>query len=175
MAHAVGVGESQLGAGVRPFFADDQPHPVRPAVQHHVPGEFGHPCPVTDFAVRLDGWRPGRGWYFQDGLMGGVGDGHADRVRQPLATLREPGDELVGAATGVGADQRLPPPPVLPRELSQGDAGGSPAWPARSLWSAPSIRRSSGRTRAPSLGNTRHLSVHLAADLGECSLVASWE
>ena len=39
-----------------------------------------------------------------------LGDGHADRVMQPVAWAREPGQELMRAAPGVSADQHLMPP-----------------------------------------------------------------
>jgi hypothetical protein len=55
--------------------------------------------------------------------MDGVGDGHADRVRQPPAALREPGDEGVGAAAGVGADQCLPSPAGTVSAAGPGPAG----------------------------------------------------
>jgi hypothetical protein len=32
-SHAVGVGEAQLGAGMRPFLPHDQPHPLGPALE----------------------------------------------------------------------------------------------------------------------------------------------
>ena len=38
--HAVRVGDPQLSPGVRRFLADDQPYPLRPAVQQ-IAGEFG--------------------------------------------------------------------------------------------------------------------------------------
>lgn len=44
--------------------------------------------------------------------MDGLGDHHADRVGQPPSPLSEPGDELVGAAAGIAADQRLASPPM---------------------------------------------------------------
>lgn len=81
-AHPVGVGEAQLGAGVRPFLPHDQPQPLRPASQA-VGGEFGHRGAVVDIAVGFHGRRPDRGRYLQDGLVDAVGDGHTDRVRQP--------------------------------------------------------------------------------------------
>src|SRR5262249_22322039 len=36
---AVGIGDPQLGPGVRSFLADDKPHPLRPALQD-ITGEF---------------------------------------------------------------------------------------------------------------------------------------
>ena len=53
--------------------------------------------------------QPGGGRDHQDGLLNLLGDGHPDRVRQPAAPLREPGDELESAARGIGADQCGPP------------------------------------------------------------------
>ena len=84
---------------------------------------------VTDFAVRLDDHRPRCERDLEDGLVDGVGAGHADRVRQPPAPLREPDDELMRAASGVGTDQRPASWPVLPRqlehsELTHGDVVG---------------------------------------------------
>ena len=56
--------------------------------------------------------------------MDGLGDHHANRVGQPASALGEPGHERMGAAAGVAADQRPPPSPVIPRQLSEGKAGG---------------------------------------------------
>ena len=56
--------------------------------------------------------------------MDGVGDGHADGIRQPSARLGEPVEEGVGAAGGVGADRCLPAPPQVFEELGQGEPGG---------------------------------------------------
>ncbi len=56
----------------------------------------------------------------EHGLVDGVGDGYADRIRQPLSSLREPGDGLVGVVAGVGTDQRLAPAPVLLRSVDPG-------------------------------------------------------
>ncbi|MCP9960864.1 hypothetical protein LUX05_04765 [Streptomyces somaliensis] len=39
----------------------------------------------------------------KDGVADGVGGSHAARVRRPPAALGEPGGELVGSASGVGA------------------------------------------------------------------------
>ncbi len=60
--HAVGVGEAQLGAGVRPFLAHDQPQPLRPAGQAIAAGvEFGDPGAVAGVAVgfHVSRLRPG--------------------------------------------------------------------------------------------------------------------
>lgn len=54
---AVGVGDPQLCAGVRPFLADDQSHPCRPSLEG-VTGKFGDPGAVADLATWLDGPRP---------------------------------------------------------------------------------------------------------------------
>lgn len=112
--HAVRIREPQLGPGVRPFLPDDQPHALGPAVQD-VAGEFSDPGAFADLAVRLGGRRPGRCRNLQHMLVDRLGDHHADRVGQPPSPLSEPGDEVVGAARGVGADQGPAPAPVLLR------------------------------------------------------------
>lgn len=67
--------------------------------------------------------------------MDGVGDGHADRVRQPPPAPDEPGDELVGAAAGVGADDGLASPPEVLRQLGQGQfREQTRVWPLRQFW-----------------------------------------
>lgn len=119
---AVGVGEPQLRAGVWPFLADDQPHSFRSALED-IADNFGDPGAAADLTIRLDGHRPRGGRDLQDGLVDGLGDGRADRVRQPPASLREPGDELVGSAGGVGMNQRLASGPVLLQQLGQGELG----------------------------------------------------
>jgi hypothetical protein len=48
---SVGVGETQLGAGVRPFLANDQPHPLRPALED-VAVEFADPGAVADLVLQ---------------------------------------------------------------------------------------------------------------------------
>ncbi len=49
----VGIGERQLGAGMRAFFAQDQPGPSRPFRQVDQIGGLGHPGTVADAAVAL--------------------------------------------------------------------------------------------------------------------------
>src|SRR4051794_22338911 len=95
-----------------PFLADDEPYALGPAVKD-LAGEFGDPGPVPGLAVGLDGRGPGRCRDLQDVLVDGPGDHHADRVGQPAPPPGEPGDEIVGAARGVGADQGPAPAPVL--------------------------------------------------------------
>jgi hypothetical protein len=51
-----------------------------------------------------------------------VGEGEPDRVGEPAAWSAQPGEELVGAAAGVGADQHLMT--TVAGQLSQGEAGG---------------------------------------------------
>ena len=116
--YPVGVGEGQLGAGMGAFLPDDQPHALRPVLQA-VAVQFGRPGAVADLAARLDGHCPGGGGNLEDGLVDGVGDDHADRVRQPPAILRQPGHELMGATAGITADQRLASAPILLRQLGQ--------------------------------------------------------
>ncbi len=108
---------------MRSFLADDQPHARRPAVKD-VTGQLGDPGAVADLAVRLEGRSPGGGRDLQDTLADRLGDRHADRVGQPPPALREPGDELMGAAGGVGPDQRPPPAPVALGQLGQGELDG---------------------------------------------------
>lgn len=59
-----------------------------------------------------------------NGLVDGICDGHADRVGQPPAAGGQPVEELVGSSARVGADERLPSPSVLLRQLLQGEPGG---------------------------------------------------
>ena len=56
----VAVGEPQLGAGVRAFFAHDDPHARRPAGQVEQAGGLGDPRAVTDLPVGVVGGGPGR-------------------------------------------------------------------------------------------------------------------
>ena len=59
VAPAVGLLEQrQLGAGVRPFPADDDPHPGRPAAQVEQAGDLGDVGAVADLAVGVDRRRP---------------------------------------------------------------------------------------------------------------------
>src|SRR3954452_5460353 len=82
---------------------------------------FGQP--VSMFPVSSASQAPSRipppgstaGVQAEDGTLStrnGVGDGHADRVRQPPSAPGEPGHELVGAAAGFGTDERLASAPV---------------------------------------------------------------
>ena len=50
----VGVGEGELGAGVRAFLAQDQPRAFRPGRQAGHPGGLGDPGAVAQFAVVFD-------------------------------------------------------------------------------------------------------------------------
>jgi hypothetical protein len=88
---------------------------------------FGQPLRQSPSSSATQAVEPGGeirdGRDLEDGLVDGVADGHADRVRQPPAPLGEPGDELVSAASGVGTDQRLTSAPVLLRQLGQGELG----------------------------------------------------
>lgn len=77
------------------------PHAAR-SPGEDVSGEFGDPGVGAEIAVLLDGRCPGS---LRDVLVDGVGDRHADGMEQPLAPLSDPGDEVVGAASGVGVDQ----------------------------------------------------------------------
>lgn len=56
--------------------------------------------------------------------MEGVGDGHADGIRQPPVRSRKPVEEGVSPAGGVGADQCLPSVSERYGELGQGEPGG---------------------------------------------------
>ena len=102
----------------------------------------------------------------QDSLVDGVGDGHADRVRQPPDAPDEPGDELVGAAAGVGAERGLASPPEPFRQLGQGQPDswlrygrrrcGSPRCRAAVIpRPAHRTRRCGGGRRTPSAGGAR--------------------
>ncbi len=120
--HPVSISEPQLCSGMRAFFADDQPHALRPAFED-IAVEFGDPGAVADLTFRFDGRCPGGGRHCEDGPADLLGDRHADRARQPPASLGEPGDERMGAAAGVGTDQ-CPASAVALRQLGQGESGG---------------------------------------------------
>ena len=64
-------------------------------------------APGRDLAVGVVGGCPRAGGQAQDRGADVVGDGEADGVLQPPARTGQPGEELVGAAAGVGADQDL--------------------------------------------------------------------
>jgi hypothetical protein len=53
------VGEPQLRPGMRPFFADDDPHPGRLGRQVRHPGDVRDPGPVPDLAVAVVSGCPG--------------------------------------------------------------------------------------------------------------------
>jgi hypothetical protein len=118
-AVTVSVGEPQLGAGVWPFLADDHPHPGWPGCEVEHAGDLGHPRSWPHLPVSVIGRDPGTGRDFQDGLLGVLGDGHPHRVGQAPGGGGEPGQELVRAAAGVGADQH--PLPLVAGQLRQGE------------------------------------------------------
>lgn len=78
----------------------------------------------ADLAVRLVGRCPGRCRNIQHMLVDLLGDRHANRVGQPPSSPGEPGDEAVGAARGVGAEQGPALAAVLLRHLGQGQLDG---------------------------------------------------
>src|SRR5690606_10856353 len=121
-AVAVEVGEAQLRAGMGPFFAGDDAHAFGPAGQVQQAGQLGHPGAGPDLAVGVVGGRPSAVRQAQDRGLDVVGEGEPDRVRQPPSGPGQPGQELMGAAAGVGADQYLSA--ALLGELGQGKPGG---------------------------------------------------
>ncbi len=60
-AHAVDVGEAQLRPRMGPLFAQQQSGPGRPGGQVDQGGGFGHPRPVTDLSIGVDGGVPAFG------------------------------------------------------------------------------------------------------------------
>jgi hypothetical protein len=117
----VDVGEPQLRPGMGPLLADDDPHPGRPGRQVHQAGDIRDPGPVPDLPAAVVGGCPGVRRDLADRLGDGLGDGHADGVVQPPRSGRQPPQELVRAAAGVGADQH--PPAQMLRELRDRQAG----------------------------------------------------
>ena len=124
---AVEVGESQLRAGVGSFLADDDPDACRPGGQVEQAGQFSDPRAVADLPVTVIGRGPYPGGYLAGGVAYLVGHGEADRVGQPPSRFRQPGQELVRAAAGVGPDQHPPPGrlrQLCQREFRRGDVVG---------------------------------------------------
>ena len=115
------VGEPQLRAGVGAFLADDHPHPGRPGRQVQQAGELGDPGAGPDLAAGVIGRFPDPVREGEDGLVHVLGDGHADRVVQAAARAGQPGQEVMRAAAGVGADQH--PPPLAAGQLGQRQPG----------------------------------------------------
>lgn len=113
-APPVVVGQPQLGAGVRPFTAGDDPHPGWPVLRawatrssrgRHPGGELGNPGAVTRLAVTIDSGPPrllGDGldrWF--DGVLGL----EPDRVLQP--EVSDVVQKHLRAGAGVGTHQHL--------------------------------------------------------------------
>ena len=135
VAPAVGLlQQRQLRAEVRPFAADDDPHPGRPAAQIEQSGDLGDLGAVADLAVGGDRRRPRP---FRNGGDGagqrGVLGREADRVLQPTAAdlgwAGQPVQQLMGGAGPVGPDQQ--PPPIRRRDLGDGPASGRRCGPRR--------------------------------------------
>ncbi len=108
--------------GVRAFLAGDDPHAFRPAAQVEQAGEPGDPGAVADLPVAVVGRGPGASGDLGDGVGDLVGDGEPDGILQPAAGPGEPGEEVVAAAGGVGADQHSPKRVLRklgPRELDR--------------------------------------------------------
>ena len=102
---AVDVGDPQLGSGMGPFPADDDPHPGGPAGQVEQSGELGDVRTVADLSVGVVGRGPRLLRDLGDQLLGTGGQGEAERVGQPASD--QPVHEVVGGAGTVGADQDL--------------------------------------------------------------------
>ena len=101
----VGVGEPQLGAGMRAFLTQDQPGAGRPGGQVHQGGGLTDPGAVADAAVGLDRRIPvAVGEY-----LGGIAHGGVDRTaqREPHVCVAARRGETIGGARGVRADQHL--------------------------------------------------------------------
>jgi len=102
-----GVGEPQLRAGVRAFLADDHPHARRPGRQVQHAGDLGDPRARAHLAFAVVGRSLRSRGDLADGIVDLLGDGEPGRVGQPTSRLGQPGQELLGAAAAVGADQQL--------------------------------------------------------------------
>ena len=112
------VGQPQVGAGVGPFAAGDDPHPRRPVLRtepgrgagrfgrgRHPGGELGDLRPVARLAVPVDRGPPGLLGDRLDRRPHRLVCGEPDRVLQPQ--IGDLVQERLGAAAGVGADQHL--------------------------------------------------------------------
>ena len=73
-------------------------------MQH--PGDLGDPGAGPNLAAGVIGGRPCRYGDLQDGVLDVLSDGEPDGVGQAASWLGEPGQVVVGAATGVSADSR---------------------------------------------------------------------
>ncbi len=122
-AVAVDVGEPQLRAGVGAFLADDHPHPLRPAGQVQHAGDLCDPGAGPLLAPGVVGGGPGAGGHGEDGFLDLLGDGEPHGVGQAPSRRGEPGQEVVGAAAGVCADQHLAAQAA--GQLRQGEPGGA--------------------------------------------------
>ena len=97
----------------------------RAQVQHA--GDLGDPGTGPDLAFGVIGGRPRAGRDLHDGLLHHVGRGEPDRVREPPPWPGQPGQGLVRATAGIGADQhpaaqagrQLAPGPGAPRRYSR--------------------------------------------------------
>ena len=167
------VGEPQLGAGVRPFLADDQPHALRPAGRGMSPVSLGDPGAVADLCRRRRGRCPGRRRDLQHGLVDGVGDGHADRVRQPPAPAGRAsrGSRGCRRRSRCGSASAVPAGSCL-RQLGQGQLGGGDVIGSR-CWS-PRCRAAAGRPPAPRSRPGRGRRTRRAGDGRRSSSRSRW-
>jgi hypothetical protein len=120
-----GVEQAELGAGVRPFPADDEPGPGRVAVGGDEAGQFADLRAVAGIAVGVEGGHPVAGPVFggQDRLADRFGDRDPDREPGVQAAVAQPadvGEEPLGAAGGVRPDQDRGAVPVGVGDLGQG-------------------------------------------------------
>lgn len=132
--HAVGVDEAQLGAGVWPFLAHDQPQPLRPAGQA-VAGAFGAQAPSrmspsgSTAGVQAEAETFKTAWWVASvTVMPTEYDSHRPRrVNQATNSWVPPPESVGGPAS----------PPEVFRQLGQGQSMWSaavlePALPGRS-------------------------------------------
>ncbi len=101
----------ELGAGMGAFFADDDPHPGRPAGQVEQSGEFGDPGAVAGLPVGVVGRGPHAVGDLLDQHAGVAGQGEPDRVLDPLAG--EPVEEFVAVPGTIDPDQHPFPGPLV--------------------------------------------------------------
>ena len=139
-----GVGEPQLRAGVRAFPPDDDPHALGPGGQVQHAGDLRDPRARAHLAFAVVSGSPRRRGNLEDGVLDLPGEGEPGRVGQPPSRLGQPGQELLGAAAGIGADQHPAPQPGgqlgqrEPGRLDMVAAVFDPAFPGRSMMASGS-------------------------------------
>src|SRR5699024_8919631 len=102
----VNIVKPQLDPQVGALPADDDPHPVRPAVQIEDTGEFGDIGTLTSLTGGVIGWLPRVQLRELAAEVGHRRRQHPpDRTRQ--TTRGQKAQEVMGAAGGISADEYL--------------------------------------------------------------------